>query len=186
MNDKLDFTAEIERLDQDIRSATAGIDRFLTMAGLLGAAAVTVGLSRREAEPLILVLVPYAMAIVMAFILQIYTDTERMYVLRQALEQHQWDATGDPMLQTVVMDAGYRGRLSVRITSLIWAALLVGLFATSIWTGVETLATGWMWLHAVGIALAGLAIVCAAFELMRASKATLAVVSPHLTPPDEA
>lgn len=174
----MDYSFEIGRLDEDIRNSTAAVDRFLSMAGLLGAAALTIGFAKKDAQPLVLIVVPYAMAVVVIFILQIYTDNERKFVMRQHLELMKWSSSlGVPMFQPYVLDGKYRNRGSVRAVGVIWGLLFLALLAASIVAAHRVLSWGLEVVHYGGLAFVVTTITIAYLELASAEKRALLAIA---------
>lgn len=139
------------------------------MGGLIVAAVVTIGFARNEAQPLVTVLAPYALAIVIAYLLQVYTDIEKWVTLREHLEA-QLLSKGACMLQATVLDRRYRNRLSVRMSALTCAGLAGATFIASWIVSGRALPEPWLTTHRIALILPAILIGIASIELSLAGR----------------
>ncbi|GAA3717422.1 hypothetical protein GCM10022399_37510 [Terrabacter ginsenosidimutans] len=159
-----ELRAEIARLDEDVRSASEAVDRVISMAGLIAAGVVTLGFARNASQPLVTLVAPYGLTIVVTYLLQLYTDIERRIALRQHLEDAM-GSQGAPMHQPLILNRSYRNRTSVRLIALVYACVMLVIFAVS-WTNPENvLSQPWLWAHRGGLILALIVMFVAGKEL---------------------
>ncbi len=161
--------SEIVRLDEDIRSYTSGIDKFVSMAGLVGAAIVTIGIVKSGGNPYVAIFAPYGLAVLLTYLLQLFTDIEYRFALRQVVEErlnHAFPAA--ELLQPLVIDVRYRNRLSVRGAAVSYAVYFVAATAASFVQAHQHLRPFLQVANYVGLALAAALMATAFFELYRA------------------
>lgn len=117
----------IAYLSQAIQQLQVASISYINFAGLVSIGALTVGIIR----PVLLVEIfaPYALSIVFIFLIQLYTDIERLTTIREVLEAHANSKMPAPaFLGLNERSSKYRGRHSVRLIAVL-LALPLGLFA---------------------------------------------------------
>ncbi len=116
----------IAYLTQTIQQLQVASISYINFAGLVSIGALTVGII--QPVPLVEIFAPYGLSIVFIFLIQLYTDIERLTTIREVLEQHANSKMPEPaFLGLNKWSSKYRGRLSVRlIAGLI--AIPLGLF----------------------------------------------------------
>jgi hypothetical protein len=161
---------QIERLDADIRTAQAGIEKFITLAGVVAAAIVTVGLAAKDQQPLVAILAPYALAILITYLLQLYTDVEVRWIIREYHEVSLYKSNnGQPIaLQPAVLTVRYRNRLSVRLISVLYAIGYAGAIFGSVIQAHIDLPPFWETVHYIMLTLSLGVVGRAAWELFHA------------------
>jgi hypothetical protein len=97
---------------------------YINFAGLISVGALAVGIIRKV--PLIEIFAPYGLSIVFIFLIQLYTDIERLTTIREVLEVHaNRQMTAPAFLGLNKLSNKYRGRGSVRFSP---ALLAIPLF----------------------------------------------------------
>ncbi|MFJ2392191.1 hypothetical protein ACIOTI_05525 [Streptomyces sp. NPDC087843] len=170
--------AYLRDLSARIQQMTTGAERFVYFAGLIAAATVKIGLIDKK-DPVIII-APYALAFVITYQIQMYTDVEYLQGVREKVEASV-NLTQQEiiLLESVVITRKYRNRLSVTLAQVFYGLGMVAFIAYSgvrsyahTWAGVNLLF--WNTLGLLGcLALAGSAI----YELRRAG----AVVDAQIT-----
>lgn len=117
----------IAYLTQTIQQLQVASISYINFAGLVSIGALTVGIIKPV--PLVEVFAPYGLSIVFTFLIQLYTDIERLTTIREVFEQH----ANSHMPQQAFLglnewSSKYRGRPSVRLIAGLLAIPLV-LFA---------------------------------------------------------
>jgi hypothetical protein len=160
---------ELSRAAQQMQVSTIS---FINFAGLITVGALTLGLVR--SEPLIILLAPYGLIIVLGYLLQLYTDIERMTTLREVFEKHANLRLGAPaFLGFNPLSRRYRGRLSVRLLGILNAAPLVLLGYFSLTEASRHAAPSWsplsfVVLHGLALSLCAVVPIRAGWEMLRA------------------
>ena len=120
--------ARLQYLDQVNNRLTATMssaDRFVNFAGIIAAATITAGILGNR--PLIVILAPYALVIVFAYQVQLYTDAERFTVLLEHLEAQLNGNFYEGIFCTArVLDRRYRNRWSVKGMQVFYALIATG------------------------------------------------------------
>lgn len=167
------FTARLQYLSDISGRLTATMnsaDRFVNFAGIIAAATITAGILGKK--PLIAILAPYALIIIFAYQIQLYTDAERYTVLLEYLEDQINSTVRLAVFRTgSVLDRAYRKRLSTTLMQGLYTLILV---ASIVVSAVKTADSySWPWvagdiacLLVIGSPLLGAAI----WELRRAQK----------------
>jgi len=159
---------ELSRAIQQLQIATIS---YINFAGLISVGALTVGIVKPER--LVGVFAPYALTVVLVFLLQLYTDIERLITLREIVEAHLNRALHAPaFLGMNELSSKHRGRVSVRLVAILLAFPLLGL---AYYSGIQTvgLRDRWLevsvhWWNIGGMAFCSLVLAWAAFEMVRA------------------
>jgi hypothetical protein len=159
---------ELSRAIQQLQIATIS---YINFAGLISVGALTVGIIRPQ--PLIGIFAPYALTVVFVFLLQLYTDIERLITLREVFEGHVNRMLDAPaFLGMNELSSKHRGRASVRLVSVLLVFPLLGLGLYSVrqtadlgprWHGIDL-----HWANIVGLVFCGLVLLWAAVEMLRA------------------
>jgi len=161
--------AELSRAVQQLQVSTVS---FINFAGLISIGALTIGLV--QSKHLVLIAAPYGLTIVMVYLVQLYTDIERLTTLREVSEKHL-----NAMLPTPALPGRnkvavhYRGRLSVRMLGGLNTAVIIvfaglGLAQTS---GTPHPHFGPVDLHilnVVGLAICATILLTAGIEMLHA------------------
>jgi hypothetical protein len=169
-----------DRLTATMNSA----DRFVNFAGIIAAATVTAGILGKE--PLIAVLAPYALIIIFAYQVQLYTDAERYTVLLEYLEAQLNDSTRQSIFRTTsVLDRAYRKRLSTSIMQVVYGIVLLASLVVSAIKAYLTYGLPWLVADLVGvISLGSLLLGAALRELFQAQEQVEANLSSPVDPHD--
>jgi hypothetical protein len=147
---------ELSRTIQQLQIATIS---YINFAGLISVGALTVGLIKPER--LIEVFSPYALTVVLSFLVQLYTDIERLITIREIMERRVNDALDAPAFLGInELSSRHRGRFSVRLVTPL-LALPVLLFAFHSWQTTRQPAYHWWILNlhvinSIGLAFCGL------------------------------
>jgi hypothetical protein len=159
---------ELSRAIQQLQIATIS---YINFAGLISVGALTVGII--QPEPLIGIFAPYALTVVLVFLLQLYTDIERLITLREIVETHLNNALGEPaFLGLNKHSSQHRGRVSVRLVAVLLIFPLLGLAYYSysqtsamhqVWSNIYV-----HWWNVMGLSFCGVVLLWAAFEMFRA------------------
>ena len=116
----------IAYLTQTIQQLQVASISYINFAGLVSIGALTVGII--QPVPLVEIFAPYGLSIVFIFLIQLYTDIERLTTIREVLEQHANSKMPEPaFLGLNKWSSKYRGRLSVRLIAGL-LAIPLGLF----------------------------------------------------------
>jgi hypothetical protein len=107
-------------LTQSIQQLQVASISYINFAGLISIGALTVGIIRPV--PLVEIFAPYGLSIVFIFLIQLYTDIERLTTIREAFEQHANSQMPRPaFLGLNDLSSKYRGRKSVRLIAVLLA-----------------------------------------------------------------
>jgi hypothetical protein len=110
----------ISYLSQAIQQLQVASISYINFAGLVSVGALTVGIIRPV--PLIEVFAPYALSIVFIFLIQLYTDIERLTTIKEVIEQHANSQMPAPaFLGLNKLSRKYRGRTSVQLIAVLLA-----------------------------------------------------------------
>lgn len=151
--------SEARRLGDAIAERHAAAERFVAVAGAILGVGLTLGLFQRQ--PAVLAGLPFALIVVVNYMIQIYTDAGMHSGHRQAVEAKLEEEFGYPvMVGQSYVAVGYGRRRSVTwslaLTGLIWLATAVrGGFAvfnlmSPAWAGVVGLI---VYIAALGLAM---------------------------------
>ena len=167
---RLQYLTQIsDRLSATMSSA----DRFVNFAGIIAAATITAGIIGHE--PLIVILAPYALAIIITYQLQLFTDAERYTVLLEYLEsQLNRDLHAAVFRTEAVLDRAYRNRLSVKGVQ---AAYSVAMSASFVISGIKTYQSygiGWLLIDIIGLLAIAAVLGMALREIARAKELVMA------------
>ena len=174
---------ELTKATQQLQTSTIS---FINFAGLISAGALTVGIT--QSKPLIGIFAPYALTVALAFLLQLYTDIERLITLREFVEGHLNGALNAPAYLGInIFSSRHRNRISVRLVAVLLAIPLLGIGFYSIkqtssthphWHGINL-----HWVNVFGLTFCVIVLVWAATEMFRArshaieeAQATLGVI----------
>jgi hypothetical protein len=114
----------IAYLTQAIQQLQVASISYINFAGLISVGALTVGIIRQVS--LVEILAPYGLSIVFIFLIQLYTDIERLITIREVLEEHaNYHMPAPAFLGLNKFSSKYRGRLSVRLVTALLAIPLV-------------------------------------------------------------
>jgi hypothetical protein len=172
----------IAYLSQAIQQLQVASISYINFAGLVSIGALTVGIIRPV--PLIEVFAPYALSIVFIFLIQLYTDIERLMTIKEVFEQHANGQMPAPaFLGLNELSSKYRGRSSVRLIAVLLATPL-GLFGYHSIEAMEALASSakrhdhwwfevFLYLNYVGLGFCLVVIIWAGREMLRARKDAL-------------
>jgi hypothetical protein len=183
----------IAYLTQTIQQLQVASISYINFAGLISVGALTVGIIQRV--PLVEILAPYGLSIVFIFLLQLYTDIERLTTIREVLEDHaNCQMPAPAFLGLNKLSSKYRGRLSVRLVAALLAVPLV-LFGYHSVIAMASLASpkprpghrlvvsaakhgnAWLeffrYLNYVGLGFCLFAILWAGWEMVRAHKSAV-------------
>jgi hypothetical protein len=98
---------------------------YINFAGLVSIGALTVGIIKPV--PLVEIFAPYALSVVFIFLIQLYTDIERLMTIKEVFEGEAncLMRAGPAFLGLNKVSSDYRGRWSVRFISVLLAIPLV-------------------------------------------------------------
>ncbi|WP_155853849.1 hypothetical protein [Arthrobacter sp. H5] len=169
------MAAEASRLGDAIAERHAAAERFIAVAGTLAGVGLTLGLA--EGQKPILIALPVGIAIIMLYMMQIYTDAGMHSGHREALELHLEDELGQTVLvgQTHVAKKHAR-RPSVGLTSGLVAICWIGTVVLGGRTVLTWDATsgpgkeGYIWVFGLIVAFA-IFVMCRAFNENRFAEA---------------
>jgi hypothetical protein len=157
---------ELSHAIQQLQIATIS---YINFAGLISVGALTVGLIKPER--LIEIFSPYALTVVLAFLVQLYTDIERLTTLREIMERRVNDTLDTPAFLGInELSSRHRGRFSVRLVAPL-LALPILLFAFHSWQTTRHPAQHW-WIfnlhivNTIGLAFCALLLVSGAAEML--------------------
>lgn len=127
------MAAEASRLGDAIAERHAAAERFIAVAGTLSGVGLTLGLAQGQ-KP-ILIALPIGIAIIILYMVQIYTDAGMHSGHREALELHLESELGQPVLvgQTHVAKKHAR-RPSIGLTSVLVGVCWIGTVVLGGWT----------------------------------------------------
>ncbi len=173
------LSAHVNLLAEATRAMQQATVSFINFAGIVGAGALTVGIVRHVR--LVTIFAPYAMAIVLCYLLQLYTDIERSLTQRELVEDRLNCLLGSPVFQGTSLEARrYRNRLSVRMLGLLNAVPLFVFAGYSIretrfphhehWYFIDLFVA-----NLVGLAVFAVVLLLAYLELARIARKTTAV-----------
>jgi hypothetical protein len=172
------LSAHVNLLAEATRAMQQTTVSFINFAGLVGAGALTVGIIRHER--LVTIFAPYAIAIVLCYLLQLYTDIERSLTHRELVEDRLNSLLGSPVfLGTSPGARRYRNRLSVRMLGALNAIPFLVFAGYSIQETGTPRHEHWGFLdlfvtNAVGLAVFAVVLVLAYLELVRVAEKTAA------------
>jgi hypothetical protein len=167
----------IAYLSQAIQQLQVACISYINFAGLLSIGALTVGII--QPVPLVEVFAPYALSIVFIFLIQLYTDIERLMTIREVFEQHANSQMPKPaFLGLNELSSKYRGRPSVRLISVL-LAIPLGLFVYHSIAAMSALTSSakqgkhawwevFQYLNYIGLGFCLLVIIWAIYEMLRA------------------
>jgi hypothetical protein len=116
----------IAYLTQSIQQLQVASISYINFAGLVSIGALTIGII--QPVPLVEIFAPYGLSIVYIFLIQLYTDIERLTTIREVFEQQANSEMPRPaFLGLNKMSSDYRGRKSVRLIAVL-LAIPLGLF----------------------------------------------------------
>jgi hypothetical protein len=152
---------------------------YINFAGLISVGALAVGIIRKV--PLIEIFAPYGLSIVFIFLIQLYTDIERLTTIREVLEAHaNRQMTAPAFLGLNKLSSKYRGRGSVRLSPVLLAIplFLFGYYSIVAMAGLVKSSSkhGHEWLEIlqvlnyIGLGLCIAIILWAGWEMFNANK----------------
>jgi hypothetical protein len=110
----------IAYMTQSIQQLQVASISYINFAGLISIGALTVGIIKPV--PLVEIFAPYGLSIIFIFLIQLYTDIERLTTIKEALEQHANSQMPAPaFLGLNDLSSKYRGRKSVRLIAVLLA-----------------------------------------------------------------
>ncbi|GFN09726.1 hypothetical protein ACTFBT_38415 [Streptomyces microflavus] len=152
-----------------IQQMTTGAERFVYFAGLIAAATVKIGVIDNNA--LVIIVAPYALAFVITYQIQMYTDVEYLQGVREKVEISVNPTHQEVILmERLVITRKYRNRLSVNLTQTFYG---LGMVAFIVYSGVRSHAHSWAGVNLLFFNILGL-LACltllgaAIYELRRA------------------
>lgn len=167
------LVAEASRLGDAIAERHAAAERFIAVAGTLSGVGLTLGLKDQQWP--ILIGLPIGIAIILLYMIQIYTDAGMHSGYRQALESHLDGQLGSTVLvgQTKVV-APHAKRPSIRYTAVFILLAWVGTIVLGNYAVTKTVANDWeisvLAIYWILVALAGYIMYVAMRENMRAEE----------------
>lgn len=172
----------ISYLSQTIQQLQVATISYINFAGLVSIGALTVGVIQRQ--PLIEIFAPYGLSTVLVFLLQLYTDIERLVTIKEVLEAHVNSVIPAPaFLGLNRLSSKYRGRTSVRFVSVLLAIPLVlfgyhSIAATARLVRTAAMAERWwrrdlFYLNWIGLGFCLTVILWAGWEMIRAHRIAL-------------
>lgn len=152
---------------------------YINFAGLISVGALAVGIIRKV--PLIEIFAPYGLSIVFVFLIQLYTDIERLTTIREVLEVHANSQMRAPaFLGLNKLSSKYRGRPSVRLITVLLAIplLLFGYYSITAMVGLVNSSSkhghGWLEFFQVlnyfGLSFCIAIILRAGWEMIKANE----------------
>jgi hypothetical protein len=158
----------------DRLSATMGsADRFVNFAGIIAAATITGGIIGHK--PLIVILAPYALAIIFTYQLQLFTDAERFTVLLNYLESQLNSDLRTLLFRTgSVFDRQYRNRWSVKGVQIAYSVALSVSFTISGIKAYQNYGLGWLLIDIAGLAAIAAVLGVALREISSAKELVMA------------
>jgi hypothetical protein len=165
---------ELSRATQQLQISTIS---YINFAGLVSVGALTVGLL--EPEPLVEIFAPYALAAILAFLLQLYTDIERLVTIREVLEGHLNLCLAKPAFLGINWRSRrHRGRGSVRLSAALLAGPLLFFAYHSMETTAKATASRWYFpdhfdrhcANLIGIAFCGSVVTFALVEMLQITR----------------
>jgi hypothetical protein len=171
----------ITYLSQAIQQLQVASISYINFAGLISVGALTVGII--QPVPLVEVFAPYALSIVFIFLIQLYTDIERLTTIKEVFEEHANSQMPAPaFLGLNQLSMKYRGRPSVRLIAVI-LAIPLGLFGYHSVVAMEGLVNSakryedwwevFRYLNYVGLVFCLVVIIWAGCEMLRAREHAL-------------
>lgn len=178
-------------LSQAIQQLQVASISYINFAGLISIGALTVGIIRPV--PLVEIFAPYGLSIVFIFLIQLYTDIERLITIKEFLEEHANRQMQAPaFLGLNDLSSDYRGRKSVRLIAFLLAIPLalfiyhsIGAMA-SLTSSTNRHGHWWMgfrYLNYFGLAFSLFVIIRAGYEMFRAREDAICAAKSALGDP---
>jgi hypothetical protein len=179
-------------LAQAIQQLQVASISYINFAGLISIGALTVGIIRPV--PLVEIFAPYGLSIVFIFLIQLYTDIERLTTIKEVFEGEAncLMRAGPAFLGLNEASSKYRGRWSVRLISALLAIPLVifivhsrGAMAALVSSPKEHHHSWWVAFQVgnyIGLVFCLITIAWASCEMLRAHKKAILEAKQTLKP----